>query len=114
MIKEKRKEDILTPIKIYLGIKGYNHCDYPLGKTVFCYLAIQIFICSGYEHCIANLSYYIYAGEFDGRDFGYLMLVTLGNLVGSVFFDRFLKTRDYFLKVSDEVIPVTAKKVEVN
>lgn len=43
------------------------------------------------------------------------MLVTLGNLVGSVFFDGFLKTRDYFLKVSDEVvIPVTAKKVEVN
>lgn len=43
------------------------------------------------------------------------MLVTLGNLVGSVFFDGFLKIRDYFLKVSDEVvIPVTAKKVEVN
>ena len=98
-----------------MPLKRENSSSNLYFKIVCCYLAIQIFICSGSEHCIANLSYYIYAGEFDGRDFGYLMLVTLGNLVGSVFFDGFLKTRDYFLKVSDEVvIPVTAKKVEVN
>ena len=100
---------VMCGIMIYLGVKGYNHCDYPLGKTVFCFLAIQIFILSGYEHCIANLCYYIYAGMFNGKDFGYLMLVVLGNLVGSVIFDGLIKVRDYFLK-EDEIIPT--KKIE--
>lgn len=117
IITNKRKNEwysmfilgVMCGIMIYLGVKGYNHCDYPLGKTVFCYLAIQIFILSGYEHCVANLCYYIYAGTFKGRDFGHLMLVVLGNLVGSVIFDGLIKVRDYFLK-EDEIIPT--KKIE--
>ena len=96
-------------IMIYLAVKGHAKCEYPLGKVLFCYLAVIVFILSGHEHCVANVVYYTYAGKFTAKDFGYLLMMILGNGVGSIVFDGILKLIDFLNKVdeSDKTVKVT-------
>ena len=75
--------------------------EYPLGKMLFCYLAVIVFIISGHEHCVANVVYYTYAGKFTAKDFWYLMMMILGNGVGSIVLDGILKLIDYLNKVDE-------------
>ena len=94
---------------IYLAVKGHAKCEYPLGKVLFCYLAVIVFILSGHEHCVANVVYYTYAGKITAKDFGYLLMMILGNGVGSIVFDGILKLIDFLNKVdeSDKTVKVT-------
>lgn len=83
-------------IMIYLAVKGHQKCEYPLGKALFCFLAIMVFILCGYEHCIANAAYYTLAGVFNLKALLYFLVMIIGNGLGSISLDGLLKLMDKF------------------
>ncbi len=78
-------------IMIYLAVKGHEKCPYSLGKALICFLAVIVFIISGFEHCVANVCYYTYAGIFNPMTILYFLIMIIGNGLGSIFFDGILK-----------------------
>lgn len=110
LVEDKHNDDwysifilaCMCGVMIYLAVKGHQKCQYPLGKVLFVYVSVIVFILSGHEHCIANVVYYTYAGQFDAKDFAYLMLMILGNGVGSVIFDGVLKLIDLLEKTGED------------
>ena len=85
----------LCGVMIYIACKGHERCEYALGKVIFCFLAISIFILCGFEHCIANAAYYTLAGVFNLKAFGYFLIMILGNAIGAIFVDGSFKILDY-------------------
>mgnify|MGYP003319941764 CR=1 FL=1 len=76
---------------IYLAVKAKSITDNQVIRMCFIFLAIIVFILSGFEHVIANACYFTYAGFYNWKTFGYLMLMLLGNSLGSIAFDGLLK-----------------------
>ena len=70
---------------MYLGVNGYGTFAHPLGKYGAVFLAVTVFILSGFEHCVANMFYYSLAGVWGAARAWSTMAVTiLGNSVGSI------------------------------
>ncbi len=89
---------ILCGIVIYIAVCGYEHSTNPLGKVLFAFIPIVVFILLSFEHVIANACYYTYAGVFNLKVIGYFALMALGNGIGAVFFDGLLKAIKYLDK----------------
>lgn len=53
-------------------------------KLLAIILPVMVFIISGFEHCVANMFYISYASMWSWKAFGYIMMMTLGNGVGSI------------------------------
>lgn len=86
---------VMCGIMIYLATAGHKRCEYALGKALFCFLAIAVFIVCGFEHCVAGAAYYTFAGYFDLRSLLYLLLMVIGNGLGAVILDGMLKLIGY-------------------
>ena len=82
---------IMCGIMIYIAVKGHEKCPYNLGKVLFCFIAVSVFIVSGHEHCIANAAYYTFSGVFNLKAFFYFLLMIVGNAIGSIIVDLLLK-----------------------
>lgn len=52
---------MMCGIMIYLAVEGHKKCPYNIGKVLFAYLPIVLFILCGFEHVVANVCYYTYA-----------------------------------------------------
>ena len=78
-------------IMIYLAVKGHQKCSYSIGKALIAFLAIVVFIICGFEHCVANVAYYTYAGIFTPITIIYFILMIIGNGLGAIFFDAMIK-----------------------
>lgn len=68
-------------VLMYLAVSVYKQNKSTLG-IFFC---IPVFILSGFEHSIANMFYFAAARIASWQSFGYIMLVILGNSLGSMF-----------------------------
>ena len=79
---------------IYIACRGHRECKYSLGKVIFVFLAVSIFILAGFEHCIANAAYYTIAGIFDLKCLWYFILMIVGNGVGAILFDFLMKLKE--------------------
>ncbi len=75
---------ILCNIMIYIGVESYRSNPHPLGKYLGILLGIMVFILSGFEHCVANMFYFSVANAWSLTAVGYLLVMTVGNLVGAV------------------------------
>ena len=72
-------------VLMYLGVSGFQHFDSPLGRYGAVFLAVTVFILSGFEHCIADMFYYGMAGVWgSGRAWLTMLVMVLGNGAGSV------------------------------
>ena len=47
-------------------------------------MGVMAFILCGFEHCVANMFYFSIAGIFSLKVFGYLLIMILGNSIGSI------------------------------
>ena len=74
-------------IMIYLAVEGHKKCEYAFGKVIVAFMPIVLFILCGFEHVVANVCYYTYAGLFNGKVVLYFLLMAIGNGLGSLFFD---------------------------
>lgn len=95
---------MMCGVMIYLAVEGHKKCEYPLGKVLFAFMPISLFILCGFEHVVANACYYTYAGVFNAKVFGYFILMALGNAIGSLIFDGTIKLINYLKKEDNKKV----------
>lgn len=77
---------ILCNVMIYVAVEGYGKAPHECAKYIALFLGVVVFILSGYEHCIADMFYFSAADMWNGESFLRVLVITLGNAVGGVFF----------------------------
>lgn len=85
-------------IMIYLAVDGHKKCEYPLGKVLFAFMPIVLFILCGFEHVVANAAYYTYGSVFSGKVVLWFILMAIGDGLGSIAFDGLVKGINYLGK----------------
>ncbi len=60
-------------------------------KALFVIFPVMVFILCSFEHCIANMFYFILAQSFTLKTLIYLVVMTLGNSVGGLLIPIFTK-----------------------
>lgn len=53
-------------------------------KALFVIFPVMVFILCSFEHCIANMYYFVLAGSFTLKTLGYLLVMTIGNSIGGL------------------------------
>ncbi len=82
---------MMCGVMIYIAVEGHKRCKYSIGKFIFAFMPIMLFILAGFEHVIANVTYFTYAGIFSWKALLYFFLMFIGNAIGSIVIDGLLK-----------------------
>lgn len=90
LVNKKLSNDILhifilsifCGVMMYLAIDNYNKSK----NIIFIIAPVMIFILSGFEHSIANMFYFNFAGTYSLKAFGYLIVMLIGNGIGAKLF----------------------------
>ena len=56
----------------------------PVFKLIAIFFCVMVFILCGFEHVVANMYYLVASGNWSFKIVGYLLLMTLGNGIGSL------------------------------
>lgn len=76
---------VLCGFIIFFAVENFKENKHEFGKYTGLVLLIPIFVYCGFEHCVADMFYIIYAKEITLQSIGFILVVTLGNSVGSIF-----------------------------
>lgn len=68
-------------VLMFVAVEGYKRSTNPL----FVIMSIATFILCGFEHCIADISYFVIADISSAAALGRILLIVLGNSLGSLF-----------------------------
>lgn len=71
---------VFCGILMYVAVDGFRE----KGNPLILFFCVTVFILCGFEHCIANMFYFLLAGAWSLRAVIYLLLMTLGNSVGGI------------------------------
>ena len=86
---------IFCGIIMYIAVNNYKKETSDIGKYIAIVMGIMAFILCGFEHCVANMFYFSIAGIWSWKVLGYILLMILGNSIGSIIvalcFNRFNK-----------------------
>lgn len=77
---------ILCNILIYVAVDGYKNNETALGKYLSVFFGVSIFVLCGFEHCVADMFYFSFAGAWSWHTLLYVVIITLGNVVGGLLF----------------------------
>lgn len=80
---------ILCNICIFIAVNGFAKNPHEAGKYIALFMGVIVFILSGTEHSIADMYYWCVSGvlyEQPGESLLRIVVVTLGNVVGGLFF----------------------------
>ena len=69
---------------IYIAVELQKRNVSNIVKFVGISLPVMVFIVSGFEHCVANMFYFTYAGSWSFLAIGYILVMSVGNGVGSL------------------------------
>ncbi len=75
---------IMCGMIMYIAVNNYKKENDVIGKYMTIFMGVMAFILCGFEHCVANMFYFSIAGTFSLKVFAYLLVMILGNSVGSV------------------------------
>lgn len=75
---------IFCGILMYTAVDGYNKIEDKVIKVLVVILSVVIFLLAGFEHSIANIVYVILSKEFNFKIIGYLIIMIIGNGIGSI------------------------------
>ncbi len=75
---------IFCGIIMYIAVNNYKKENSDIGKYILIVMGIMAFILCGFEHCVANMFYFSIAGIWSTKVFVYLLIMILGNSVGSI------------------------------
>ncbi len=85
-------------IMIFLSVDGYKKCENIIGKILFVFLPIMLFILCGFEHVVANITYFTYSGIIRVKIIPWFIIMALGNAIGSLTFYGLYKLIIYLQK----------------
>ncbi len=80
---------ILCNICIFIAVNGYAKNPHEVGKYLALFLGVSVFILCGTEHSVADMYYWSISGvlyDQPGESFLRILVISLGNMVGGVFF----------------------------
>ena len=69
---------------MYIAVNNYKKQKDVLGKYMTIFMGVMAFILCGFEHCVANMFYFSIAGVFSWKVLAYLLIMILGNSLGSI------------------------------
>ena len=69
---------------IYLAVENFKTNNHELGKYLGLLFLIPFFILAGFEHCVANMMYLLFAKSYTLKTLLYLLIITAGNSIGSI------------------------------
>lgn len=75
---------IMCGILMSIAVIGFKTIKEGAGKYLSLMLPVMIFILSGYEHSIADMFYISIANKWNNESVIFLLLVTIGNLIGGM------------------------------
>lgn len=86
---------IFCGIMMYIAVNNYKKVKDDFGKYIGIFMCVMTFILCGFEHSVANMLYFSVAGVWNLKVVLYLLIMILGNSVGSIlialFYNRFYK-----------------------
>ena len=77
---------IFCGIIMYLAVNNYKKETGQISKYIMIVMGVMAFILCGFEHCVANMFYFSIAGIWSKKVILYLLIMILGNSVGSIIF----------------------------
>ncbi|MBR2137764.1 MAG: formate/nitrite transporter family protein [Bacilli bacterium] len=80
---------IFCGILMYIAVNNYKKINNEIGKYAGIFMCVMVFILCGFEHCVANMVYFTVAEVYSAKAFLYLLIMILGNSVGSIFIAAF-------------------------
>ena len=75
---------IMCGMIMYIAVNNYKKESDVIGKYIAIFMGVMAFILCGFEHCVANMFYFSIAGTFSLKVFAYLLVMILGNSLGSI------------------------------
>ncbi len=85
---------VFCGVIMYIAVNNYKKQKDVIGKYMTIFMGVMAFILCGFEHCVANMFYFSIAGVYSFKMFYYLIVMILGNSLGSLiisFYDLKLK-----------------------
>ena len=85
---------VMCGMIMYIAVNNYKKENDVIGKYMTIFMGVMAFILCGFEHCVANMFYFSIAGVYSFKMFYYLIVMILGNSLGSLiisFYDLKLK-----------------------
>lgn len=77
---------IFCNILIFLAVYGYKKFDNILAKMLALIFGVSVFVLAGFEHCVADMFYFTFAGAWTAQMLLRLIIITAGNIVGGLLF----------------------------
>lgn len=82
---ELLSRSIMCGVMIFLAVEGHKKCENPVGKILFAFMPISLFILCGFEHVVANACYYTYSGvSFSWNIVLHFFIMAVGDSLGSI------------------------------
>ena len=75
---------IFCGMLMYIAVNNYKKSSNEIGKYIGIFMCVMVFILCGFEHCVANMFYFTVASAWTWKTLLYLLIMILGNSVGSV------------------------------
>ncbi len=75
---------VLCGFLMSIAVLGYHKIKDGTGRYLVLILPVMVFILAGFEHSIADLFYYSFAGAWGAKALLYIILIILGNLAGGL------------------------------
>ena len=69
---------------MYIAVNNYKKINTEIGKYIGIFMCVMVFILCGFEHCVANMFYFTAASAWTWKTLLYLLVMILGNSVGSI------------------------------
>lgn len=75
----------LCGILVFLAVYSYKNIPINFLKIVIVILCVAAFVISGFQHCIANMTYFASANIWSWQSLVNIVVTTIGNSLGSLF-----------------------------
>lgn len=85
---------IFCGMLMFLAVDTFKTADNAVIKVVAVILPIAVFIVSGFNHCVADMFYISAANMWSLKALLYVVIVTLGNAIGSIIIAVFKKMKN--------------------
>lgn len=75
---------VLCNVLIFVAVHGFKNFKGELVRVLALFFGVSVFVLCGFEHCVANMFYFTFAGVWNFKTFGYLLIMTFGNICGGI------------------------------
>ena len=87
---------IFCNILIFIAVHGFKNAKQNFVKVLCLFFGVSVFVLCGFEHCVADMFYFSFAGLWSWHTLLVIAVITAGNIVGAVFLPLYQKVRRNF------------------